>query len=205
MLAVAHVRGGGEFGKPWHQAGRMATKPNTWKDFIACGEYLVRERYTSPAKLAGEGTSAGGILIGRAITERPDLFAAAIVNVGCTDMVRAETTTNGVPNIKEFGTVTTQEGFDALLAMSPYHHVTPGDKYPAVLLIHGVNDPRVDPWMTRQDDRPTPSRHDERQARDLPRRLPGRPRHRLDEDAAAGTAADEWRSCCGRRAQWGHE
>ena len=148
VLAVAHVRGGGEFGKQWHLAGRMATKPNTWKDFIACCEYLVREGYTSPAKLTGEGTSAGGILIGRAITERPDLFAAAIVNVGCTDTVRAETTTNGVPNIKEFGTVTTKEGFDALLAMSPYHHVQPGTKYPAVLLIHGVNDPRVDPWMS---------------------------------------------------------
>jgi prolyl oligopeptidase len=148
VLAVAHVRGGGEFGRQWHLAGRMATKPNTWTDFIACCEYLVREGYTSPPKLTGQGVSAGGILIGRAITDRPDLLAAAIVGVGCTDLLRAETTTNGVPNIQEFGTVKTKEGFDALLAMSPYHHVAPGTKYPAVLLTHGINDPRVEPWMS---------------------------------------------------------
>jgi prolyl oligopeptidase len=90
----------------------------------------------------------GGILIGRAITERPDLFAAAIISVGCTDMLRAETTTNGVPNIQEFGSVKTKEGFDALLAMSAYHQIKDGTKYPAVLLTHGVNDPRVEPWMS---------------------------------------------------------
>jgi prolyl oligopeptidase len=148
VLAIAHVRGGGEFGKQWHLAGRMGTKPNTWKDFIACGEYLVRERYTSPAKLCGEGTSAGGILIGRAITERPDLFAAALVRVGCTDTLRAETTTNGVPNIQEFGSVVTKDGFDALYEMSPYAHVKPGTAYPAVIVTHGLNHPRVEPWMS---------------------------------------------------------
>ena len=148
VLAYAGVRGGGEYGKQWHLAGRMKTKPNTWRDFIACGEYLIQKGYTSPAKLAGEGTSAGGILIGRAITDRPDLFAAALVRVGCTDLVRAETTTNGVPNIQEFGSVATKEGFDALLAMSPYHHVKDGVEYPAVLLTHGVNDPRVEAWMS---------------------------------------------------------
>lgn len=148
VIAYAHVRGGGEYGKPWHHAGRMATKPNTWRDFIACGEYLVTKGYTSPAKLAGQGGSAGGILIGRAITDRPDLFAAALINVGCTDMLRMETTTNGVPNIQEFGSVKTKEGFDALLAMSAYHHVQDGVRYPAVLLTHGINDPRVEPWMS---------------------------------------------------------
>jgi prolyl oligopeptidase len=146
VLAVAHVRGGGEFGREWHLAGRMATKPNTWKDFIACCEYLVREGYTSPQRLAGQGVSAGGILIGRAITERPDLFAAAIIGVGVSDALRTETTTNGVPNIKEFGSTQTREGFDGLLAMSPYAHVKDGEKYPAVLLTHGINDPRVEPW-----------------------------------------------------------
>lgn len=148
VLAYAHVRGGGEFGKEWHLAGQRATKPNTWKDFIACCEYLVQKRYTSPAKLAGQGGSAGGILIGRAVTERPDLFAAALMNVGCLDLLRMETTTNGVPNIPEFGTVKTREGFEGLLAMSAYHHVVDGTKYPAVLLTHGINDPRVEPWMS---------------------------------------------------------
>jgi prolyl oligopeptidase len=148
VLAYAHVRGGGEFGKEWHLAGQKATKPNTWKDFIACCEYLVAKGYTSPAKLAGQGGSAGGILIGRAVTERPELFAAALMNVGCLDMLRMETTTNGVPNIPEFGTVKTKEGFEGLLAMSAYHHVVDGTKYPAVLLTHGINDPRVEPWMS---------------------------------------------------------
>jgi prolyl oligopeptidase len=148
VLAYAHVRGGGEFGNEWHHAGQKATKPNTWKDFIACCEYLVAKGYTSPAKLAGSGGSAGGILIGRAVTERPDLFAAALFQVGCLDMIRMETTTNGVPNIPEFGTVATEEGFRGLLAMSAYALVTDGVRYPGVLLTHGINDPRVEPWMS---------------------------------------------------------
>lgn len=146
VLAVAHVRGGGAFGKAWHHAGRRQTKPNTWKDFIACAEYLVKEGYTSPGKLAGKGGSAGGILIGRAITERPALFAAAQISVGCTDMLRFETTMNGPPNIPEFGTVTEPEGFRSLLAMSTIHHIEEGTRYPAILLTHGINDPRVEPW-----------------------------------------------------------
>lgn len=146
VLATAHVRGGGVFGKQWHHAGRGATKPNTWKDFIACAEFLIKEKYTSPARLAGEGGSAGGILVGRAITERPDLFAAAHIAVGCTDMLRFETTMNGPPNIPEFGTVTRPAEFEALLAMSTYHQIHEGIKYPAVILTHGINDPRVEPW-----------------------------------------------------------
>lgn len=146
VYAIAHVRGGGDFGKEWHMAGQKTTKPNTWKDFIACAEYLIEHGYTSKERIAGQGGSAGGILIGRAITERPDLFAAAIINVGDLDAVRAETTTNGVPNIPEFGTVTIEEEFHALLEMSSYHQVKDGVKYPAVLLTHGFNDPRVEPW-----------------------------------------------------------
>lgn len=148
VFATAHVRGGGEFGKEWHLAGQKLTKRNTWKDFIACAQWLCDNGYTSPAKLAGQGGSAGGILIGRAITERPDLFAAAIISVGCTDGVRFETTMNGVPNIQEFGTVAKEDEFRALLEMSAYAHVVDGTKYPAVLLVHGINDPRVDPWMS---------------------------------------------------------
>lgn len=148
VLAVAHVRGGGEKGKQWHVGGQKGTKPNTWKDFIACAEYLIAQKYTSPARLAIQGGSAGGILIGRAITERPDLFRAAIIMVGVSDALRAETTENGPPNVEEFGSVATREGFEALLAMSPLHQVRDGVKYPAVLLTHGLNDRRVESWMS---------------------------------------------------------
>lgn len=148
VYAVSHVRGGGENGDAWHLAGQKLNKPNTWKDFIACAQYLVARGYTSPGKLAGQGGSAGGILIGRAITERPDLFRAALLDVGSLDAVRAEFTTNGVPNIQEFGTVTRADEFRGLLEMSAYHHVKPGEKYPAVMVSHGINDPRVEPWMS---------------------------------------------------------
>lgn len=148
VLAYAHVRGGGAFGKAWHHAGRKLTKPNTWKDFIACAEYLVNERYTSPAKLAGRGGSAGGILIGRAITDRPDLFAAANIAVGCVDMLRFETTMNGPPNVPEFGTITKEDELRGLWEMSTLQHIVDGTKYPAVILTHGINDPRVEPWQS---------------------------------------------------------
>jgi len=148
ILATAHVRGGGEFGEEWYRAGYKDTKPNTWKDFIACAEYLIDNKYTSPAQLAGTGGSAGGITIGRAMTDRPDLFGMAIPQVGSLDMLRAETSPNGIPNIPEFGTVKTEAGFKALFEMSAYHHVKDGVKYPAVLLTAGMNDPRVEPWET---------------------------------------------------------
>ena len=148
VIAMAGVRGGGEYGEEWHLAGKEKTKPNTWKDFIACAEYLINEKYTSAAHLSGMGGSAGGILIGNSITERPDLFAAAIDAVGDNNALRFETTSNGVPNIPEFGSVKTEEGFQALLAMDAYHKVKNGVKYPAVLLTTGINDPRVEPWMS---------------------------------------------------------
>lgn len=147
IFAVCHVRGGGEYGEEWHLAGKGSTKPNTWHDFIACAEYLSKNGYTSPAHLGGEGGSAGGILIGRTITERPDVLAAAIDQVGMSDVLRSETTANGVPNIPEFGSTKTADGYNALYAMSSYHHVDKGAKYPAVLLETGMNDPRVDPWQ----------------------------------------------------------
>ncbi len=148
IFAVAHVRGGGEYGQEWHYAGRMANKPNTWLDLIASAEYLVDKGYTSPANMAPMGGSAGGILAGRSVTARPDLFGAVVMQVGMLDAIRAETTTNGVPNIKEFGTVTDEEGFKGLLAMSSYHHVREGVTYPATLLTHGYNDNRVNVWMS---------------------------------------------------------
>jgi prolyl oligopeptidase len=148
ILAIAHVRGGGENGEEWYRAGFQQTKPNTWKDFIACAEYLSDRKYTSPAKLAGEGTSAGGILIGRAINERPDLFAVAIPRVGCLNQVRIETTPNGVPNIPEFGSCETEAGFQALYEMDAFLHVRDGVNYPAMLITHGITDPRVEPWQS---------------------------------------------------------
>ncbi len=148
IYVFAHVRGGGEYGEEWYKAGYKATKPNTWKDAIAVAEYLIAEKYTSPTRLAIRGASAGGILVGRAITERPDLFAVALPSVGALDMIRLETTPNGVPNIAEFGSVQTEEGFKALHAMSAYHHVLDGTRYPAVLLQVGRNDPRVEPWQS---------------------------------------------------------
>jgi prolyl oligopeptidase len=145
--AVAHVRGGGEYGEDWHQAGQLLTKPHTFEDFIACGEYLVEHKFTSPAHLAGEGTSAGGITIGGAITHRPDLFGAALIRVGDSDSLRSETMASGPANIPEFGTVKEADGFKALFAMDAYQHVKPDTPYPAVLLSTGVNDPRVAPWQ----------------------------------------------------------
>ena len=143
IRATCHVRGGGAYGEAWHLGGKLATKPNTWKDFIACAQYLIDQGYTSPAKLAIHGGSAGGILIGRAMTERPDLFAVAVPEVGVLNALRSENSANGVPNIPEFGTAKDEKQFGYLLEMDALAHVQDGVKYPATLLIHGMNDPRV--------------------------------------------------------------
>ncbi|MBW7675232.1 prolyl oligopeptidase family serine peptidase [Chryseobacterium chendengshani] len=146
VIAVAHVRGGGEKGENWHKAGMKGTKPNTWKDFIACSEYLVNQKYTSPSKLIGNGVSAGGILIGRAITERPDLFAVAIAEVGMTNALRSETTANGPNQIPEVGTIQNEEDAKHLLEMDAQSKVKKGVKYPAVIVRTGMNDSRIVPW-----------------------------------------------------------
>ena len=147
-LAVAQVRGGGVYGDDWYRAGQKANKPDTWKDFIACGEYLIKEKYAAKNKLAGIGVSAGGITIGRAVTDRPDLFVAAFPVVGSLDMLRAESTANGASHIPEYGTVKDEVGFKALREMSTYDRIKDGTEYPAILLYHGYNDPRVDVWMS---------------------------------------------------------
>jgi len=147
VIAYAHPRGGGEKGEAWYKAGHKITKPNTWKDYIACAEHLVKQGYTSPAKLAGTGTSAGGILISRAITERPDLFRAAICNVGCANAMRLEFSPNGPVNIPEFGTVRDEAECRALFEMDGVQHVKEGVNYPAVLGVAGWNDPRVAAWQ----------------------------------------------------------
>jgi len=125
----------------------LATKQHTIDDFLACAQYLIDHKYTSTLRLAGEGTSAGGITIGGAITQRPDLFAAALIRVGDSDSLRSELMESGPANIPEFGTVTKADGFKALYAMDAYQHVKPNVAYPAVLLTTGVNDPRVAPWQ----------------------------------------------------------
>ncbi len=148
ILATCHVRGGGEFGEDWHRGGQKLTKPNTWRDLIACSEYLIERGFTRKERLGIQGGSAGGITVGRALTERPDLFAAVVPSVGVLDALRMEFTPNGPPNIPEFGSVKTEAGFHGLLAMSALHQVKDDTKYPAVMLMHGVNDPRVEVWQS---------------------------------------------------------
>ncbi|HEU4405112.1 MAG TPA: prolyl oligopeptidase family serine peptidase [Polyangiaceae bacterium] len=146
VIAVAHVRGGGEFGRPWHRAALRERKVRAVEDYLACAEELVRARVTSPARLAAYGRSAGGILAGGAITRRPELFGAAFIDVGALNMLRIERWPGGPPNAEEFGSVDTPEGFRGLYEVDAYHHVAPGVRYPAVLLATGANDPRQPAW-----------------------------------------------------------
>ena len=146
VIAYANVRGSGVYGQDWYRGGFKATKANTWRDGIACAQYLIAQGYASPATLAIEGGSAGGIFAGRAITEAPTLFAAAVIHVGVMDAVRAELSANGITNISEFGSLHSPTEFPALLEMSAYHQIKDGTAYPAVMFTHGLNDPRVDVW-----------------------------------------------------------
>lgn len=147
IVAIGHIRGGGEHGEDWHQAGRFLNKHNTIDDFIACAEYLIEQGYTRPERLAGEGGSAGGIPTGGSLVKRPDLWSVMVMHVPVTDSLRMELTENGPPNIEEFGSVTTEDGFKGLLITDSYHKVQNGVNYPAVLLTGGYNDPRVVVWM----------------------------------------------------------
>ena len=146
VIAMANVRGSGVYGDAWYRAGQKATKPNTWKDGIACAQYLIDQKFASPKTLGVMGTSAGGIFVGRSVTTAPQLFAAAIFDVGVMDAVRAEESANGITNISEFGSYKNPAEFPGLLEMSTYHKVVDGTAYPAVMLVHGINDPRVDVW-----------------------------------------------------------
>ena len=147
IIAIAHVRGGGEYGEEWHRGGQKATKINTILDFIACADFLIKYGFTSPKRLAIQGGSAGGIPAGGALVRRPDLFAAVVPRVPVMDMLRIEFSANGPPNIPEFGSIATKQGFEDLRVMSAYQQVKDGAAYPAVLLTTGMNDPRVDPWQ----------------------------------------------------------
>jgi len=150
VYVVANIRGGGEFGEEWHKAGNLTKKQNVFDDFAVAAEYLIKENYTRPEKLAIQGGSNGGLLMGALITQRPDLFRAVVSSVGIYDMLRVELAPNGAFNVTEFGTVQNPEQFKALYAYSPYHHVVDGTKYPAVLMMTGANDGRVAPYHSRK-------------------------------------------------------
>jgi prolyl oligopeptidase len=150
VLAVANLRGGGEFGEAWHKAGSQLKKQNVFDDFAACAHYLIDHKYTNAGKLAVEGGSNGGLLMGAVLTQHPELFSAVVSHVGIYDMLRVELQPNGAFNVTEYGTTKEPEQFRALYAYSPYHHVVDGTNYPPVLFLTGDNDPRVDPLNSRK-------------------------------------------------------
>jgi len=150
VLAIATLRGGGEFGEDWHRAGMLTRKQNVFDDFAACARALIDQKYTRPERLAIQGGSNGGLLMGAALTQHPDLYRAVVSRAGIYDMLRVELSTNGFFNTTEYGTVKDPDQFAALDAYSPYHHVKLGTPYPAVLFTTGANDPRVDPMQSRK-------------------------------------------------------
>jgi prolyl oligopeptidase len=150
IYALANIRGGGEYGETWHTQGMLTNKQNVFDDFAASAETLIKLGYTSHDKLALQGGSNGGLLMGAEITQHPDLAKAVISQVGIYDMLRVELDPNGAFNITEFGTVKDPAQFKALYAYSPYHHVVKGTPYPAVLLMTGANDGRVNPFHSRK-------------------------------------------------------
>ena len=150
VYVVANIRGGGEFGEEWHKAGNLTKKQNVFDDFAAAAEYLIKQNWTRSEKLAIQGGSNGGLLMGAMIVQHPDLVRAVVSSVGIYDMLRVELAPNGAFNITEFGTVKDPEQFKALYGYSPYHHVVDGTKYPSVLMMTGANDGRVAPYHSRK-------------------------------------------------------
>ena len=150
VYAVANIRGGGEFGEGWHEAGMLSKKQNVFDDFDAAAQALVQQHWTDTAHLGIMGGSNGGLLMGAALTQHPSEYRAMVSLVGIYDMLRVELWPNGQYNISEYGTVTKKVDFEWLRAYSPLQNVKPGTAYPAVLLITGVNDPRVAPWQSRK-------------------------------------------------------
>ena len=150
VFAEANIRGGGEYGARWHEQGMLTRKQNVFDDFDAAAEALIRLGYTSRAKLALLGGSNGGLLMGAMITQHPGLAHAVVSQVGLYDMVRSERDPNGAFNTAEYGTVEDPEQFRALYAYSPYHHVITGTAYPAVLMMTGATDGRVNPMQSRK-------------------------------------------------------
>jgi oligopeptidase B len=148
VYAIAHIRGGGDLGKPWHEAGRMLTKKNTFTDFIAAAEYLVANRYTMPERLAIMGGSAGGLLMGAVTNLRPDLFALVVANVPFVDALNTEldaTLPLTVGEWEEWGNPSQKEYYDYIKSYAPYENVE-AKEYPKILVTAGLNDPRVSYW-----------------------------------------------------------
>jgi prolyl oligopeptidase len=150
IYVIANLRGGGEFGESWHQQGALTHKQNVFDDFLAAAEYLIAHHYTDRDHLAIIGGSNGGLLMGAALTQRPELFRAVVSRVGIYDMLRVELDPNGLFNTTEFGSVKDPGQFKALYAYSPYHHVTSGTKYPAIFMATGETDGRVNPAHSRK-------------------------------------------------------
>ena len=150
VFAEANMRGGGEYGDDWHRAGMLTNKQNVFDDFAACAEHLIQAGYTNPSRLAIQGASNGGLLMGAEITQHPGLFRAVATRVGIYDMLRNELSPNAVFNGTEYGSVKDPAQFRALYAYSPYQHVVDGTPYPAVLFLSGANDPRVNPMNSRK-------------------------------------------------------
>ena len=150
VWAEANIRGGGEYGDRWHKQGMLTKKQNVFDDFAAAGQTMIKDGYTRHDKLAFLGGSNGGLLMGAMITQHPDLPRAVVSEVGLYDMLRVELDPNGAFNITEFGTVKDPAQFKALYAYSPYHHVRQGVDYPAVLMMTGANDGRVNPMQSRK-------------------------------------------------------
>jgi prolyl oligopeptidase len=148
VVAVVNLRGGGEFGEEWHTAGNLTRKQNVFDDMIASAQLMIDRHYTTPKRLAIEGGSNGGLLMGAVTVQRPELFRAVVSHVGLYDMLRVELTPNGAFNVTEFGTVKDPAQFKALYAYSPMHHVRDGVAYPAMLFTTGAHDGRVAPWMS---------------------------------------------------------
>jgi prolyl oligopeptidase len=150
IYVVANLRGGGEYGEEWHLAGNLTKKQNVFDDLAACAEHLIKQGYTRSDKLAVEGGSNGGLLMGAFLTQHPQLARAVVAHVGLYDMLRVELDPNGAFNVTEFGTVKDPVQFRALHAYSPYHNVKDGTAYPAVFFLAGETDGRVNPAHSRR-------------------------------------------------------
>lgn len=146
VMAVVHMRGGGEYGDAWHREGQKQWKINTMFDFLAGAHHMIDQGYTQRRLLVANGRSAGGIVMGGALTIDPGLFRVVLDDVGVSDALRFETEPNGPPNVPEMGSTSTEAGFHGLYAMSAYAHIHDGTPYPAVMFTTGANDPRVSPW-----------------------------------------------------------